>query len=90
MRVQEVHRDEREQLRRPALQEQHVVRVAEAEQLLAARDRLIDDGVEFLAAVADLGDAEALALVVEQRRGGLFEHLGRQHRGAGTEIENSV
>ena len=34
--MQEVHRDEREQLRRAALQEQHVVRVAEPDQLLGA------------------------------------------------------
>ena len=62
----------------------------EAEQLLAARDRLVGDGVKFLAAMADLGDAEALALVIEQRGGGLFEDFGRQHRRAGAEIENSV
>ena len=66
--VQEVHRDGREELRRPALEEEHVVRVADAEQLLAARDRLVVDGLEFLAAMADLGDAEALALVIQQAR----------------------
>ena len=68
--------------RRPALQEQHVVRVAEAEQLLAAGDRLVVDGLEFLAAMAHLGDAEPLALIIEQRRGGLFQHFrGQASRG---------
>ena len=66
------------------------MRIAQAEQLLAAGDRLVGDAVEFLAAVADLGDAEAFALIIEQCGGGFFENFGRQHRRAGTEIENSV
>ena len=74
----------------PPCRNSDVVRVAEAEQLLAAGDRLVVDAVKFLAAVADLGDAEALALVIEQRGGRLLEHLGREHGGAGTEIEDSV
>jgi hypothetical protein len=66
------------------------VRVAQAEQLLAASDRFIGDGVELLAAVADLGDAKAFALVIEQGGGGFFQCFGRKHRRAGAEVEDAM
>src|SRR3954469_7555981 len=71
-RVEEVHGDQREKRGSAALEEEHIVRIAEAEQLLAARDRLIVNGFEFLAAMADLGDAEAFALIIQKRGGGFL------------------
>ena len=46
--------------------------------------------VELLAAVAALGDAEALALVVDQGLGRGLQHLQRQHGGTGGEVENAL
>ncbi len=88
--VQEIHRDEREQLRCAALEEDHIVRVAQAEELFAARDRLVVDGFKFLAAMADFGDAKSFALIIQQRGGGFLQNLGWQHRRTGTEIKNPM
>jgi len=55
------------------LEEEDVVGVAQTQEGLAAGDGLVDDAVELLAAVAALGDAEALALVVEKGGGGALE-----------------
>jgi len=67
--VGEILRDRGEELRCPSLQEEDLVRVADTQQRLAAGDRLIDDAVEFLAAVRALGDAEALALEINEGLG---------------------
>ena len=48
------------------------------------------DADELLAAVAALGDAEALALVVHESLGRRLEHLDGQHGGTGAEVENSL
>src|SRR5262249_53411207 len=48
-------------------------------QRLAPRDRLVQHAVELLAAVRALGDAEPLALIVDEGLGGRFQDLGRQH-----------
>jgi hypothetical protein len=88
--VEEVHRDRVEQLRRPALQEQDVVRVGDREQRLALRDRLVQDAVELLAPVRALGDAETLALIVDEGLGGRFQDLGRQHGRPCAEVEYAV
>ena len=88
--VQEVHRDDREQLRSAALHEEHVMRIADAQQLLAPSNCLIGDGVKFLSAMRNFRDAKTFALIIEQSLCGFFQSLGRQHGGAGTEIENSM
>src|SRR4051812_4859228 len=67
--VQEVHRNEREKLRRPALQEEHIVRIADSQKLFAEGNRLIIDGFEFLPAMAHLGDAKPLPLIIQQGGG---------------------
>ena len=88
--VEDVHRDGVEELRRPALQEQDVVRVGDRQQRLALGDRLVEDAVELLAPVAAFGDAEALALEIDQSLGGCFQNLGRQHGRPCTEVEHAV
>src|SRR5205823_5830829 len=88
--VEEIHGDDGEELGRPALEEDDIMRIAQAKELLAAGDGFIIDGLEFLAAMADFCDAKAFALVIKQGGGGFFEHFGREHGGAGTEIENAM
>jgi hypothetical protein len=53
-------------------------------------DGLVDNAVEFLAAVATLGDAESLALVVHQGCSRRLEYFEGQRSGTGAEIENSL
>src|SRR5581483_5883207 len=88
--VQEVHRDKCKELCRAALEEQDIMRVAKVQQLFGPLRRLVENAFKFLPAMADLGDAKAFALVIEQRRGGFLQRLGRKHRRASTEIENTV
>ena len=56
----------------------------------AGPDRLVKDAVEFLATVAALGDAEPLALKIDQGLGGRFQNLGRQHGRPCAEVEDTV
>ncbi len=88
--VEKIHGDQGEKLRCPALQEQHIVRVAEAQKLLAAIDGLVIDRFKLLAAMAHLGNSESLALIVQKGDGGFLQSLGRQHCRPGAEVENSM
>ena len=57
---------------------------------LHRRDRLVQHTVELLAAVRALGDAEPLALKVDEGLGGRFQDLGRQHGRPCAEVEYAV
>ena len=82
-------RDGGEELGGAPLQEQDVVAFGDVQQLADSGGGLVQHGVELLAAVAAFGDAEALALVVDEGLGGRLQHLERQHAGTGGEVENA-
>jgi hypothetical protein len=86
---EEVHGDGVEELGGAALEEEHVVRVGDVEQGPATGHRLVQHRVELLAPVAALGDPEAFALVVHQRRRRGLQHLQRKHGRPGGEVENA-
>ena len=83
---QQVHRDLRELLRRPALQEQHLVLLGDAHQIAQVGFRLLEDGHEFLAAMAHFHDAATRAVPVQQLGLRLQQHFFRQRRRSGAEI----
>ena len=86
--AEEIHRHHAELQRRPALEEEHLVVSGDLEQLAEIRFRLFRDRDELLAAVAHLHHRHARPVPVEHLGGGLLEHLLRQDRRPGAEIEH--
>ena len=86
--AEEVHRHHAELQRRTALQEEHLVVLGDFEQLAEVLLRLLRDRDELLAAVAHLHHRHARTVPVEHLGGGLLEHLLRQDRRPGAEIEH--
>ena len=87
---QEIHGDERKLSRSAAAHEQYFVVVAQAERLAHERHRLLVYFVEFRRAVRGFHDRHAGAAVVEQFFLYNLEHVQRQGRRTGVEIENSM
>jgi hypothetical protein len=88
--AEEVHRHHRELQAGPALQKDHLVRVADAEQALQQGEGFFEDAVEGRAAVADLQDRHAHPRKGEHLDAGLLEHLDRQNGRPGGEVEDAV
>jgi hypothetical protein len=86
---EKVQRDHAELQAGPALEENHVEAIVEAEQPAGAGDGVVEDGLELLGAVAHLQDRHAGALVVEQVLLDLFEHRQGQRRRAGVEVDDA-
>ena len=61
-----------------------------AKQTAAAGDGFIQHTVEFLASVTALGDAVALALVIQKGGGGSLEDFVRKRGGAGSKVEDAL
>ncbi len=76
----EVLADHRHHASGSALQEQHVVIVAESEQLLGERDGFSDDRIELLRAMGDLSDA------IRESHEGSGANRVRQHSRTSTEV----
>src|SRR6185312_6813655 len=87
--LQEVERHLRELLRRAPLQEDHVVRRRDREQLAQQRDRLAVHRLVLLAAVRVLHDAHAAPGKVEELALGPLERGEREGRGAGVEVHDA-
>ncbi len=87
--TEERHRDLGELLRRAALHEQHRPRVVDAGEPAQALDGLVVDGLELLAAVADLEDGGARFPELEELGLGAFERGLRKRRRTCVEVHQS-
>ena len=79
--AEEVHRDHRELHGRTALDEAHGPVVVKATKLLERGDRLLMDGIVFLAAMGHLHHGHSTALVVNQLLLGFLKDFEREHCG---------
>ncbi len=83
---EEIHGNDGELLGRATLQEEHIVRARNSEEAPAACDGFIENRIELLASVAAFGDAEALALEIQEGCGRGFENLVGEGGGTGGEV----
>src|SRR5690606_25270230 len=86
---QQVQRNLGELLAGPALHEQHLVVLGNAQQVAQVLFGLLGDADELVAAVAHLHHRQAAALPVEKFRLGALQYGGRKRGGAGAEVMGS-
>ena len=87
---EEVHGNHRKLQACAPLQKHHLVGVADAEQTLHRRERLLEDPVEGGAAVTDLQDRHSDPGKRQHLVAGPFEHLERQNGRPGREVEDAI